>query len=358
MRQQADTPWRRYRIRHHTEYCYAYSVSSAHHRAHLTPIDRLNQRVVDAAFTVNHPLAAQMTGTDFFGNGYRDFAIHTPHRLLSVGVALTVDVRMPAWPETTMAWNGQGLARRFFEPGDQAGTEFAMTCAPFLTDSPMIPLLAEAGAWARAQMPGDGQPLHEQLLALTRAIHETFIFDPEATAVGTPLLEVLEHRRGVCQDFAQIMIAGLRSMGIPARYVSGYILTNPPPGQPRLIGADATHAWVEAWCPGYGWLGLDPTNGKAVTDEFVTLAVGRDYADVIPLRGVVMGGGEHALEVSVTMMPEDELGLAGGESDQSHAQFWQAVDAAAEGVATHDRGDATGGARKDQVTGGERKEVR
>jgi transglutaminase-like putative cysteine protease len=354
----ADRIWRRYLIHHHTEYCYAYSVSSAHHRAHLTPIDQADQRVVDTVFTVNHPLAAQMTGTDFFGNSYRDFAIQTPHRLLTVSVALTVDVRMPTWPKASIAWTGRGLARRNFEPGDQAGTEFAMSCAPYLTESPMIPLLAEAGEWARAQMPGVGQPLHEQLLALTRAIHETFVFDPEATAVGTPLLEVLQHRRGVCQDFAQIMIAGLRSIGIPARYVSGYILTNPPPGQSRLIGADATHAWVEAWCPGHGWLGLDPTNGKAVTDEFVKLAVGRDYADVIPLRGVVMGGGTHALEVSVTMMPEDELDLVVAVSDQDNIKCWQALDTAAERVAPHDRGDATGRAGKNQIAGRERKEVR
>jgi transglutaminase-like putative cysteine protease len=183
----------------------------------------------------------------------------------------------------------------------------------------MIPSLPEAKAWALARL-GVGKPLHQQLLAMTRAMCEEFVFDPDATSVGTPLAEVFLHKRGVCQDFAQLMIAALRSVGIPARYMSGYILTHPKPGMPRLIGADATHAWVEAWCPGHGWLGLDPTNGKAVTDEFVTLATGRDYADVIPLRGVVVGGGEHSLEVSVTMIPEDELGAKLGQRDFKHGK--------------------------------------
>lgn len=299
--------WRRYQITHDTEYCYAYSVSSARHRAHLLPTDRLAQHVEASTIAVNHALSESMEGTDFFGNRYRDFAINSPHRLLEVRARMTVAVRTPTAPEDSPLWSGDSLARRSFDPGDHAGTEFALTCAPYLVDSPMIPALPAATLWAREQIAGVALPLHEQLLRLARLIHETFVFDPEATRVGTPLSEVFHNRRGVCQDFSQVMIAALRGLGVPARYVSGYILTHPLPGQTRMIGADATHAWVEAWCPGHGWLGLDPTNGKLVTDEFVTLAVGRDYADVIPLRGVVVGGGEHSLEVSVTMIPEGEV---------------------------------------------------
>lgn len=298
--------WQRYQITHDTEYCYAYSVSSARHRAHLVPSERRDQRVTACALTVNHPLSESSTGVDFFGNRYQDFAISTPHRLLTVKAAMTVAVRAPCWPAESPFWAGASLSRRSFDPADHTGRDFALTCGPYLVDSPMIRALPEATAWAREVLRTQTTPCHEQLLALTQAIHETFVFDPEATEVGTPLSVVFAQRRGVCQDFSQIMIAALRGLGMPARYVSGYILTHPPPGEPRLMGADATHAWVEAWCPGHGWLGLDPTNGKAVTDEFVTLAVGRDYADVIPLRGVVVGGGEHALNVSVTMAPEDE----------------------------------------------------
>lgn len=306
--------WKRYRIEHDTEYCYAYSVSNARHRAHLIPVSRPDQQVHEATLIMNQPLSESKEGVDFFGNCYRDFAINTPHRLFRVQSRVEVSVVAPVWPTNSVPWLGQGFARRTFDPADKAGTAFALSCAPYLVSSPMIPALPEVKAWALAHL-GSGQPLHQQLLGMTQALHQEFVFDPEATTVGTPLAEVFRHKRGVCQDFAQLMIAGLRGVGIPARYMSGYILTHPAPGKPRLVGADATHAWVEAWCPGHGWLGLDPTNGKAVTDEFVTLASGRDYADVIPLRGVVVGGGEHSLEVSVTMMPEAEFAEASGECD-------------------------------------------
>ncbi len=296
----------RYEIMHDTEYCYAYSVISARHRAHLVPVTSQNQCVEAYDLQINQPLAESSTGTDFFGNRYRDFAIQTPHRLLEVCARMSVSVCAPILPEESPRWAGVRLARGNFDPLDKAGRDIALTCAPYLFDSPMISALPEAAAWVRSRINGEGLPFHEQLLNVTRAIHEEFVFDPEATNVGTPLAEVLQLKRGVCQDFSQIMISALRYLGVPARYVSGYILTHPPTGQLRLIGADATHAWVEAWCPGHGWLGLDPTNGKAVTAEYVTLAVGRDYADVIPLRGVVTGGGEHSLEVSVTMIPEGE----------------------------------------------------
>jgi transglutaminase-like putative cysteine protease len=254
---------------------------------------------------VNQPVVQSAYEIDFFRNFYRDFSIHVPHRILDVRVDMTVDVHKPEWPVSSPAWAGESFVRRSFDPSDRAGTDYSLTCAPYLVNSPMIPLLPEAASWALDHIDASGAPIHEQLLALTRAVHDEFVFDTEATVVGTPLREVFHHKRGVCQDFSHVMIAALRSLGVPARYMSGYILTHPPQGQPRLVGADATHAWVEAWCPGHGWLGLDPTNGKAVTNEYVTLASGRDYADVIPLRGVVVGGGEHELKVSVTMKNED-----------------------------------------------------
>lgn len=309
MKAQPTRPWRHYTIHHDTVYCYAYVVSSARHRAHLLPRPSDDQRVGAFSLTVNQPLSERTEGMDYFGNAYQDFAIHTPHRLLEVGAMMRVAVREPVWPEASPLWSGERLGRQIFDPNDTAGTALAMHYGPYLTDSPMVQALPEAVAWGRAQIGDVPRPWHEQLLAMTQAFYADFKFDPEATRVDTPLREVFQHRRGVCQDFAQALISTLRGLGVPARYVSGYILTEPPPGQPRLIGADATHAWVEAWCPGHGWLGLDPTNGKRVTDEFVTLARGRDYADVIPLRGVVVGGGAHTLEVSVTMMPDDECAV-------------------------------------------------
>lgn len=302
------TAWRCYLIEHNTEYRYAFPVSSARHLTHLMPVEHQGQKVGQYCLEIDQPLTESRQGIDFFGNRYHDFAITTPHTGLKVTVHMEVSVRLPARPLQSVPWNGQSLARHSFDPEDRAGREFALTCAPYLADSPLIPAFPEAGQWALQRMGAGRQarPLHEQLLALTLAMHDEFVFDPEATAVGSPVAEVFRTRRGVCQDFAHLMIAALRGIGIPARYVSGYILTRPPAGEERLIGADATHAWVEAWCPGHGWLGLDPTNGKTVSAEFVTLARGRDYSDVIPLRGVVVGGGEHTLKVSVSMIPEGE----------------------------------------------------
>ena len=148
-----------------------------------------------------------------------------------------------------------------------------------------------------------GRPLLAGAEALMGKIHREFAFDAEATQVATPLVEVLQRRRGVCQDFAHLMLACLRSLGLSARYVSGYLLTQPPPGQPRLIGADASHAWVSVYCPRHGWVDFDPTNAVLPNLEHITLAWGRDFADVSPLRGVILGGGSHDPEVRVTVQP-------------------------------------------------------
>jgi transglutaminase-like putative cysteine protease len=149
--------------------------------------------------------------------------------------------------------------------------------------------------------------LGEAASALSARLHRDFTFDPEATHVSTPVAEVLLHRRGVCQDFAHLLIGGLRSLGLAARYVSGYIETRPPPGKARLVGADASHAWVSVHLPGFGWLDLDPTNDCPADERHITLAWGRDYADVTPLRGVTLGGGEQTLEVAVDVEPVDRF---------------------------------------------------
>jgi transglutaminase-like putative cysteine protease len=171
----------------------------------------------------------------------------------------------------------------------------------FLFDSALIPAGAELAAYARAAFP-PGRPLLDAVLELTRRIHEDFTFDPEATTIATPLADVFTSRRGVCQDFARLEIACLRSLGLPARYVSGYLETVPPPGRSRLLGADASHAWLAVYCPESGWIHVDPTNNLLPSCTHVTVAWGRDYNDVSPIHGVILGGGKHTLRVNVDVL--------------------------------------------------------
>lgn len=174
----------------------------------------------------------------------------------------------------------------------------------FAFDSPHVALDDDAHAYATASFP-PGRPILDGVADLTRRIHAEFAYDPSATTVATPVGDVLRQRRGVCQDFAHLEIACLRTLGLAARYVSGYILTTPPPGAPRLVGADASHAWLAVWVGDEGWIDVDPTNDQLPRDQHVTVAWGRDYGDVSPLRGVVLGGGEHRMTVAVDVTPLD-----------------------------------------------------
>ena len=175
----------------------------------------------------------------------------------------------------------------------------------FLFESTRVRNKRELAAWASTCFP-KGTPLLVGVRALMNRIHAEVTFDPKATTVSTPVMEVFERRRGVCQDFAHLMLSCLRSMGLASRYVSGYLLTRPPPGRKRLVGADASHAWVSVYLPDHGWVDADPTNAVFPALEHVTLGWGRDYDDVIPLRGVLLGGGEHELEIKVTVAPAAE----------------------------------------------------
>jgi transglutaminase-like putative cysteine protease len=181
-------------------------------------------------------------------------------------------------------------------------TEDILEACRYRFESPYVHLKRSFVEFSQVCFP-PGRPLLLCVQALMEKIFEEFTFDEEATQVATPLVEVLERRRGVCQDFAHLMLACLRSRGLAARYVSGYLLTQPPPGQPRLIGADASHAWVSVFCPASGWVDFDPTNNVQPALEHISLAWGRDFSDVSPLRGVILGGGTHDPEVRVTVMP-------------------------------------------------------
>jgi transglutaminase-like putative cysteine protease len=181
----------------------------------------------------------------------------------------------------------------------------ALEASDFIFDSPLIRARESYLHYAQVSFT-PGRPILEAALDLTKPIHSDFKFDPTATSVATPLEEVFKHRRGVCQDFAHFQIGCLRSLGLPARYVSGYVETDPPPGQQRLAGADASHAWVSLFCPGLGWLDVDPTNNMVPSSRHITVAWGRDFSDISPIRGVILGSGEHRLKVAVDVVPLTE----------------------------------------------------
>jgi transglutaminase-like putative cysteine protease len=242
---------------------------------------------------------------DCFGNAVRQFALESPHESLTVRAESRVEVRArpamrpfaesPAW-ETVRAALAYGARPVHLE---------AAAC---LYESPFVPVRREFARYAAPDFT-PGRPLLEAVAALMTRIHAEFRYDPKATSVATPALEVLENKRGVCQDFAHLMLSCLRSLGLPARYVSGYLLTQPPPGQPRLVGADASHAWISAYCPdgdAGDWTDFDPTNDVIPALQHITLAWGRDFGDVSPLRGVILGGDTHRPEVAVTVTPCDE----------------------------------------------------
>jgi transglutaminase-like putative cysteine protease len=235
---------------------------------------------------------------DFYGNLVNIVIIDTPHKELSIEATSVVDVMRPAAPAAAdQAWEAvaaDALARRDLS---------AAAPAHFLFASERVQLPAEVTRYARVSFP-PGRGIIEGSRDLMRRIKKEFAYEPEATEISTPLAQAFAQRRGVCQDFAHIMIAGLRGLGLPAAYVSGYIRTVPPPGAKRLEGADATHAWVSVWCgAANGWLGFDPTNAIDVANDHIALAVGRDFSDVSPVYGVFVGAGANELEVEVDVIP-------------------------------------------------------
>ncbi|HEY5632123.1 MAG TPA: transglutaminase family protein [Burkholderiaceae bacterium] len=288
----------RYQVTHETEYHYESSVVHAWQLVHLEPRATVWQRLLEHSLEVEPQPSEIERSLDYFGNPLRRFLVARPHDVLLVRARSLVEVaaRAPASGAVSPPWE--------IVCDDAAGGPHARRyeLAQYLAPSPFAPLLPGAAEFGRRAFE-PGRPWLQALQGLARLIHGEFEFDPVATTVSTPVTTLLENRRGVCQDFAHLMVSALRSLGLPARYVSGYILTTPPPGKPRLVGADASHAWVSAWCPGLGWVDADPTNAKLADLEFVTLAWGRDYRDVPPLRGVVRGGDEQRLDVRVTVEP-------------------------------------------------------
>ena len=286
----------KYDVVHTTEYDYSESVSVSHHVARLSPRTLPRQKCLHHELHIEPAPAVTTTHVDYFGNATTFFAMQGAHKHLTVRARSKVALSAPSVPRPSDTPPWEAALDRAALPLE------AVEC---VFDSTLIRASAELAAYARPSFPA-GRPLLEAVTDLTRRVHEDFTFDPKATTVATPLTEVFKSRRGVCQDFARLEIACLRSLGLAARYVSGYLETVPPPGTPRLLGADASHAWLAVYCPEIGWIDVDPTTNLLPSTRHVTLAWGRDYSDVSPLRGVILGGGQHSLRVSVDVIRLNE----------------------------------------------------
>ena len=285
---------------HETAYDYAPMVRTAQHMARLKPATTATQKLLSHRLTVDPVPPQQSESVDVFGNARSFFSLQFTHEFLRVRAESLVETAPPELPQDSLPWEEVADRMRYHRatPYDPA--------AEFVFASPYVPRDDAFVAYAQASF-AEGRPLLDAARELMRRIHADIAYETCATDVNTPALEALKLRKGVCQDLAHVMLGCLRSLGLPARYVSGYLLTEPPPGQPRLVGSDASHAWVSLYLPGAdgrgSWVDLDPTNDRLAGEDYVTLALGRDYSDVSPMRGVIHGGANHTLRVGVTVTP-------------------------------------------------------
>ena len=313
-------------VTHETRYEYAPPVETAQHLAHLKPLATDSQRLVSHTLAIDPPPAQRSELPDLYGNTRAFFALEATHGRLVVTAESVVETSTPVLSQAVardLPWEAVRERFRFRKDATfDAASEFVFP-------SPYVPRHDDFAAYARASFV-PGRPTFDVAMDLTERMYRDFAYDADSTEINTPAVEALAQRKGVCQDFAHIMIACFRTLGLPARYVSGYLLTQPPPGQPRLVGADASHAWVSVYLPGHGdgegdgtesaggWADFDPTNGRQPGEDYVTLAIGRDYSDVSPMRGVLHGGARHTLSVGVTVQPVGE-GVEGPPQSQTQS---------------------------------------
>ncbi|GAB3371204.1 transglutaminase family protein [Spongiibacter taiwanensis] len=285
----------RYRISHTTKYDYADQVSQGYNIAYLIPRDCRGQRVVYSDIRIDPVPATRIRREDYYGNVVCQFSVEKPHRSLSVTVESEIEI---APSESRLLGSGITCGE-VLKVLEESRAQDDIEATEFCFDSPMLQGSNELADFGRDLFPAE-RPFMEAVAALNSRIFTDFQYDPGFSTVATPLAEVLENRRGVCQDFAHLAIAVLRSLGFAARYVSGYLETLPPPGQQKLQGADASHAWFSVYVPGDGWNDFDPTNDLIPADQHITTGWGRDYSDVTPLKGIVFGGGsDQSLTVAV-----------------------------------------------------------
>ncbi len=290
----------RYSIEHETRYVYAVPVSQSWQLARLTPHNLPWQKLLSCAIQIEPPPDERHDAADSFGNTVTHFGLHRAHRMLRVRMECSVEVgeRPSLEGAPSEAWEAVRDTMRRVPALDDLSA--ALMCEP----TALVPLSDDARVYAEPSFTA-GRDWLEAVTELMRRIHADFEFEAGVTTVSTSVDEVMAQRSGVCQDFAHVMLACLRAHGLPARYVSGYLLTNPPPGQARLMGADASHAWVAAYSPVCGWVEFDPTNDQLADTRYITLAWGSDFADVAPLRGVILGGAKQQLDVWVSVVPVD-----------------------------------------------------
>lgn len=294
----------KYHLRHTTRYDYSGSVTLSHNEARILP-RTLPWQLCDETHLVVTPQPERMRERiDFFGNRVVYFSIERLHDNLQVDVNSVIQTLPRPRPTqdffSDIAW--EDAARDLRSDVAQSNRD-SLDARLFSLDSPFVHADRSLGDLAIVSF-APGRNLLDAVLELNQRIYTEFTYDPDSTTVATPLREVLANRRGVCQDFAHLAIGCLRSLGLAARYVSGYMETTPPEGQPKLVGADATHAWVAVFIPGWGWQEIDPTNGCLPDERYVVLGWGRDFADVTPLKGVMTGGGDHTLTVAVDVIPQ------------------------------------------------------
>jgi transglutaminase-like putative cysteine protease len=287
-----------YRIVHSTTYEYTDVAEACHNLVRLQPRNLPSQQCREMELKIDPAPDRIHQYVDYFGNHVQSFAVYQPHGELVItaeSIVTKIPREMPPIGQTP-SWNVVRETLRTDRTPDIAGAIEYRFDSPYIRTSDSLRQLADEHFCP-------DRPLGEAALALTKAIHGDFKYDPKATTIDTSLDDVLERRRGVCQDFAHLMIGCLRSLGLACRYISGYLRTDPQPGQPRLQGADASHAWVSVFCPGVGWLDFDPTNGCCPSDRHITIGWGRDFHDLSPVKGIVLGGGQSTLKVAVDVLP-------------------------------------------------------
>lgn len=291
----------RYRVSHETVYRYTSPVDVSRQIAHLSPRETRWQKVISHRLVVSPEPGERNEGVDYFGNAYASIMVDTPHDALTVRAESEVIVspHSPAPGAESPPWESALATPGVWGPRTNLDVE------QYRVASPAVPVLPSTRDYARRCFT-DGRPWLAAMLDLTQRIRREFKYDTKATTVSTSVEEVLQLKSGVCQDFAHLMLSCLRSLGLPARYVSGYVLNRRKDGKDSNAGADASHAWVASHCPAHGWVALDPTNGKIADTEFVTLGWGREYHDVSPLRGVVRGAADQQLAVAVSVVPVED----------------------------------------------------
>jgi len=291
-----------FKVRHRTTYRYMQDVSHSWHLAHLRLRTTPAQTVHDSNLTFSVEPASRVARQDYFDNPCEWFSIDQPHTQLEVIAEshVTVEPRPERTSRDSLTW--EEVRRLLENPIDDE----ARDAVQFMFDSPLTKFESNIAGYAAVSFP-PGRPLLAGAMELMNRIHKDFRYDTTVTDATTPVDRVFEIRAGVCQDLAHVGIAAMRSIGLPARYVSGYLLTQPPPGMTRMLGADASHAWFSVWAPPFGWVDLDPTNNVLVSETHVTASWGRDYGDVAPVAGIILGGHDHVVDVGVDVIPVDQV---------------------------------------------------